>query len=148
MVLGLFVVVLAGIVAMAPTAGQVPPVYKLEGADRALVERVVAAEARGEPFEGMVAVAQVILDRLLHPVFPNTVAEVVMREFASPYRGVVTNEVKKAVSLVFDYGQRAFEGTLLYFMNPITASKNGAAWIRRNCNWVLTIGNHKFYNME
>lgn len=132
---------------MAPTAGQAPPAYRLGDGERTLIERVVAAEARGEPFEGMMAVAQVILDRLLHPTYPNTVEAVLLREFASPYRGFVASEVKKAVSLVFDHGHRVFEGTLLYFMNPLTASRAGAAWIKNNCNWVLTIGNHKFYNM-
>lgn len=45
--------------------------------DLALLARLVFAEARGEPFEGQVAVAAVLLNRVRHPEFPNTVAEAV-----------------------------------------------------------------------
>lgn len=39
--------------------------------------RLVWLEARGEPFEGQVAVVEVVLNRILSPSFPDTVAEVV-----------------------------------------------------------------------
>lgn len=39
--------------------------------------RLVWLEARGEPFEGQVAVVEVVLNRILSPSFPGTVEEVV-----------------------------------------------------------------------
>ena len=42
-----------------------------------LLARVISAEARGEPYSGQVAVGAVILNRVEHPSFPNTVAGVV-----------------------------------------------------------------------
>lgn len=39
--------------------------------------RLVWLEARGEPFEGQVAVVEVVLNRILSPLFPDTVDEVV-----------------------------------------------------------------------
>lgn len=39
--------------------------------------RLVWLEARGEPFEGQVAVVEVVLNRVLSPAFPDTVEEVV-----------------------------------------------------------------------
>ncbi len=46
-------------------------------ADLDLIARVVYAEAAGEPYEGKVAVAAVILNRVKSYLFPNTVAGVV-----------------------------------------------------------------------
>lgn len=137
--------------ALAPTGLYVkeqataPPYHHLAAADRVLVERVVTAEARGEPYQGMVAVAQVILDRLEHSRYPDHI-EGVIGEFADPYEGHIPDTVKAAVAAVFDYGERVTEEVLLFFMNPITASARGRAWIINNCQQVLTIGRHVFYN--
>jgi len=42
-----------------------------------LLARAVYSEARGEPYEGQVAIAAVILNRLSHSSFPNTIAGVI-----------------------------------------------------------------------
>ena len=42
-----------------------------------LLARVISAEARGEPYSGQVAVGAVILNRVGHPSFPNTIAGVI-----------------------------------------------------------------------
>ena len=42
-----------------------------------LLARVISAEARGEPYSGQVAVGAVILNRVNHPSFPNSIAGVV-----------------------------------------------------------------------
>ena len=42
-----------------------------------LLAKVISAEARGEPYNGQVAVGAVILNRVEHPSFPNTIAGVV-----------------------------------------------------------------------
>ncbi len=44
--------------------------------------KVVYAESNGEPFEGQVAVASVILNRLTYPRFPKTVEGVVKQSGA------------------------------------------------------------------
>jgi spore germination cell wall hydrolase CwlJ-like protein len=87
----------------------------LTGEARDIVERVVAAEARGEDLQGMMAVAQVIKDRSdlwdMHPV------DVVFAEgqFARPYEGEISDEVKLAVANVFDGGMRVFEEPTTHF---------------------------------
>ena len=43
--------------------------------DLKLMANAVYGEARGEPYEGQVAVAAVILNRVEHPDFPDTVSE-------------------------------------------------------------------------
>lgn len=119
--------------------------YWLTDAERELVERVVMAEARGETLQGQMAVAQVIYNRIMHDRFPNTVAAVIKQEFARPYKGTIFESVRLAVSAVFDMGIRVFVEDVHYFMNPVTASVNGAAWIRNNARIIAKIGNHEFY---
>ena len=41
-----------------------------------LLARMISAEARGEPYSGQVAVGAVILNRVKHPSFPNTISGV------------------------------------------------------------------------
>ena len=45
--------------------------------DVALLARTISAEARGEPYTGQVAVGAVILNRIEHPSFPDTLAGVI-----------------------------------------------------------------------
>jgi N-acetylmuramoyl-L-alanine amidase len=47
-----------------------------------LLAQAVYGEARGEPYDGQVAVAAVILNRLDSPTFPNTVAGVIFEPLA------------------------------------------------------------------
>ena len=49
---------------------------ELSPEDRELLARLVWLEARGEPWEGQVAVAEVVLNRMLSPEFPDTLSEV------------------------------------------------------------------------
>ena len=107
--------------------------------ERELIERVVAAEARGEEYIGMVAVAQTIKDR--GDLWGMTYTEVVNapNQYAPPYSGTISDEVKQAVSDVFDNGCRAFE-------EPITHFHSGSApyWANEKVNRG-TIGRHSFY---
>ena len=45
----------------------------------ALLARLISAEARGEPYAGQVAVGAVVLNRVEHPSFPNTISEVIFQ---------------------------------------------------------------------
>lgn len=45
--------------------------------DEQLIARAINGEARGEPYEGQVAVGAIILNRVQSPDFPNTVAGVI-----------------------------------------------------------------------
>src|SRR5699024_782557 len=57
------------------TAVNVPQGYSQNDID--LMANAVHGEARGEPYEGQVAVAAVILNRVKSPTFPNTTAGVI-----------------------------------------------------------------------
>ncbi len=89
--------------------------HKLSDEDRDLIERVVAAEARSQSYEGMVGVAQVIRERA--ECWGFTAREVVTakNQFAAPFRGEVSDEIKAAVSAVFDDGARVFAENTTHF---------------------------------
>ena len=45
--------------------------------DVQLLARIISAEARGEPYQGQVAVGAVVLNRVKHPSFPDTLSGVI-----------------------------------------------------------------------
>ena len=109
-----------------------------------LLARVISAEARGEPYSGQVAVGAVILNRVEHPAFPNTVAGVVYQPGA--FTCMVDGQIDQPVA---DSAYRAARDALngadpsggaIYYFNPSTAT---SAWI-----WsrplIKVIGSHRF----
>lgn len=113
--------------------------------DLQLLARVIAAEARGEPFEGQVAVAAVLLNRIKHPSFPNSLAEVVYQPLA--FESVMTGHIWGITDL--STAERAARAALsgwdptygaLYFWNP---SKPVSRWIWTR-KIIRSIGNHVF----
>ena len=109
-----------------------------------LLARVISAEARGEPYSGQVAVGAVILNRVEHPSFPNTVAGVVYQPGA--FTCMVDGQIDQPVA---DSAYRAARvalngadpsGGAIYYFNPSTAT---SAWI-----WsrplIKVIGSHRF----
>lgn len=109
-----------------------------------MLNRLVYAEGRGESYEGKVAIAAVVLNRLKSDSFPNTIQEVIMEKnsFAVVKNGALPNatdaETKKAV-LAALRGSDPTNGAL-YFFNPDTAT-SGWIWTRPQA---AVIGNHIF----
>ena len=109
-----------------------------------LLARVISAEARGEPYSGQVAVGAVILNRVEHPSFPNTIAGVVYQpgaftcmvdgQFNEPVAESAVRAARDALNGVDP------SGGAIYYFNPATAT---SSWI-----WsrplILQIGNHRF----
>lgn len=111
-----------------------------------LLARCVNGEARGEPYEGQVAVAAVILNRVKHPSFPNTIAGVIYqpRAFTATVDGQINvpidpnSTVYKACSDAMNGWDPS--GGAIYYYNPKTAT---SSWIFSR-PVVKTIGNHRF----
>lgn len=112
-----------------------------------LMAKVVYAESNCEPFEGKVAVASVILNRLKYPEFPKTVDGVVRQKgaFSCVRNGdinVVPDESSyKAVS-------QALQGSdptekAVFFYNPKIATSQWMKNIKKEN--IRTIGNHVFF---
>jgi len=109
-----------------------------------LLARLVYAEGRGEPYEGQVAIAAVVLNRVASPQFPHSVREVIFAPQAfSPVRNdslsQKSNEsTRKAVRDAVN-GIDPTHGSL-YFFNPNTATSKWI-WTRQQ---TVVIGNHSF----
>ena len=109
-----------------------------------LLARTISGEARGEPYEGQVAVGAVILNRVDNPNFPNTIAGVVYQKgaFDSVADGQInmtpTASARKAAQDALNGWDPS--GGCIYFYNPATSTSK---WI-----WsrpiVKTIGKHNF----
>jgi N-acetylmuramoyl-L-alanine amidase len=112
--------------------------------DKNLLARLVHAEAKGEPYDGKVAVATVVLNRVEHKQFPDTIKDVIYEKnaFEPVMNGSIDEpadkEAYKAVQeALTDQGN---DDELLYFYNPETATSD---WILTR-DVVKTIGNHAF----
>ena len=109
-----------------------------------LLARAINGEARGEPYEGQVAVGAVILNRVKHSGFPNTIAGVVYQSgaFDSVSDGQINLEptatARKAASDALNGWDPS--GGCIYFFNPATSTSKWI-WSRQI---VKTIGKHHF----
>lgn len=113
--------------------------YELTAAERDTVERVVMAEAGAEPFEGQIAVAQCILNACeLEDMRPD---EIVTEYQYTDKRPDPTDEVKAAVSAVFDCGETVTDAEILYFYAPALCT---SLW-HESQTYVMTIGGHRFF---
>lgn len=117
--------------------------------EKDLLERLVRAEAQGEPYAGKVAVATVVLNRVDHPGFPNTVHDVIYERTSTghyAFTPVANGQINKpadAESIRAVNEALAFRGQgsgSLYFYNPKTATNQ---WIKSRPITVI-IGNHVF----
>ncbi|MGI6702378.1 MAG: spore cortex-lytic enzyme [Christensenellales bacterium] len=114
------------------------------GSDEYLLAKVVYSEARGEPYTGMVAVAAVVLNRVRHPDFPNTISGVVYQPwaFTAVHDGQINltpNETSKRAARDALNGWDPTNGSLFYY-NPRTATNS---WIRSK-RVITVIGSHYF----
>lgn len=110
-----------------------------------LLARVISGEARGEPLLGQVAVGAVIINRVLHPSFPNTLQEVIYQpnQFSAVFDGQFNHAPTTASYIA---ARRALDGEdptmgSLYFYNPRTAIN--VAFFERVTK-TIEIGNHVF----
>lgn len=114
------------------------------------LSRIIHAEAQGEPYQGKVAVGNVILNRVRNGNFPNSIYGVVFdkqhgyTQFSPVIDGTIYNnpgrESIQAATEALN-GARPV-GEALYFLNPRKATN---FWIVHNRRYMKTIGDHDFY---
>ena len=105
---------------------------------------MVLHEARGEPYEGQVAVGAVVLNRVRSSSFPNTISGVIYQSGAfdvvrDGQINLTPNSTAKKAAQDALNGWDPSYGSIYYF-NPSTAT---SAWIWSRPH-VITIGNHRF----
>jgi len=109
-----------------------------------LLACAVHGEARGEPYIGKVAVAAVVLNRVRHPDFPNTIAGVIYQPLA--FTAVADGQInltpdEESLRAARD-AMNGWDPTYgaIYYYNPATATSK---WIfSRPVH--ITIGKHRF----
>jgi N-acetylmuramoyl-L-alanine amidase len=109
-----------------------------------LLARLISAEARGEPYEGQVAVGAVVLNRIKHPSFPSTMSGVIYQQGAfsciddGQFNEPVADSSYKAARDALNGWDPS--GGAIYYFNPATATSK---WI-----WsrplIIVIGKHRF----
>ena len=117
-----------------------------QSSDIQLMARAINGEARGEPYEGQVAVGAVILNRVKDSRFPNTIAGVIYQSGA--FTAVSDGQINVPIaenSTVYKAAEDAMNGWdptggCVYYFNPNTAT-NKWIWSRP---YVKTIGKHRF----
>jgi len=113
-------------------------------ADVELLAKVISAEARGESYEGQVAVGAVILNRVAHPSFPNSISGVVYQNGAfscvndSNWYAPVADSAKRAATDALN-GWDPSGGAVYYFNASKTSDK-----FMHSRPVIKVIGNHKF----
>lgn len=109
-----------------------------------LLAMLINGEARGETYEGQVAVGAVVLNRVEHPSFPNSIAGVIYQPQA--FTAIDDGQINAAIeSSCIRAARDALNGWdptggAIYYYNPVTATNR---WIRSR-PVITTIGKHVF----
>lgn len=138
------------VAAGVPTAGgsgllteeEVRATYSPE--DIELLARVINAEAYGQPYEGNVAVGAVVVNRMAHPWFPNTLREVIMQpgQFLVVWNGQINRAVHPDSRLAAIDALRGIDPSngALFFYNP----KKSTSTFWRDRPVTVVIADHTF----
>ncbi len=113
------------------------------------LSRIISAEAKGESLLGQIAVGNVVLNRVAHYSYPNTIYGVIFDKkhgtqfspvsFGTIYQQPTASSIIAAKICLEGY---SISNDILFFMNPRIATNN---WISQNRPFEFTIGNHDFY---
>ena len=113
-----------------------------------MLERIVQAEAGGSGYDGMLAVANVVLNRVKYERFPNTVEEVIFaqKQFTpisdGRYYTVTVSDTAKQVVADALNGARILDEDALYFCTPTAPGKG---WFETSLRKITYIAPHNFY---
>jgi len=122
--------------------------YAVSEEDMLLLQKVVMAEAEGEPYQGKVAVANVVLNRLRSANFPNTIKAVIYQK--SQFSPVANGRLKRvkpnqdsinAVNAALSGVKKVSDDT--YFFLSLKLAQD--LTVHHTRKYAKTIGNHTFY---
>ena len=111
--------------------------------------RIIYAESNTEPFEGKIAVGNVVLNRVRSGEFPNSIYDVIFdkkygTQFTPVDNGSIYNTpsedcIKAAKICLEGY---TLSDRILYFIDAVHASN---MWVANNREFAFILGNHTFY---
>lgn len=128
--------------------------YEMTEEEYQVLCRIVEAEAGGEDITGKMLVANVVLNRVDSPSFPDTVQRVVFQKDKGTYqfspirdgrykRVTVSEETREAVDKAL-LGEDISKGAL-YFACRKAANPDKMKWFDQNLEFLFTYGGHEFF---
>ncbi len=114
------------------------------------LSRIIYAEAGAEPFDGQIAVGNVVLNRVRDEVFPSNIYDVIFDrkygvQFTPTANGYIyrtpSEESVIAAKICLEGYSISYE--ILYFINAALATN---FWVPQNRDYVMTISGHDFYS--
>ncbi len=113
------------------------------------LSKIIHAEAEGESEKGLIAVGNVVLNRVKSNLFPNTIYGVIFdKKGGIQFEPVINGSIYRTPSYQsISAAKKALSGVntagkSLFFLNPKTAQ---SSWIVKNRTFYKSIGNHDFY---
>ncbi len=130
-------------------------VYEVSADDYEALLRIVEAEAGGEDANGKLLVANVVLNRVKHDKFPDTIEEVIMQQDKgttqfSPvangrfYTVEISDETIEVVNRAL-CGEDISQGAL-YFAARKYANPDRMRWFDNCLNFLFEYGGHEFFS--
>ena len=105
--------------------------------------------SQGEPMEGKIAVGNVVLNRVEHSTFPNTIYGVIFDrrygvQFTPAANGTIYNTpyYLSVIAAKICLEGETVSDKVIYFLEP---SLSTSFWIVENCTFAFEIGCHDFY---
>lgn len=111
----------------------------VSSSDLDLLAAIIYCEAGNQPYDGMVAVGAVVMNRVASPSFPNTISEVIYQsgQFTPASSGTLASALASGVpSTCYDAASAALAGE-----NPV----GSALYFNTGVGKGLQIGDHWFY---
>lgn len=138
---------LGHLIQKAPTQTNYQPSRATSTRDETyLLAQAIHGEARGEPYIGQVAIAAVILNRVEHPSFPNTISGVIYQPgaFTAVSDGQIYLTPDDSAFKAANDALAGWDpsGRAIYYYNPVTSTNR---WIFSRPT-IKQIGKHVFAN--
>ena len=112
------------------------------------LSRIIYAEARDQPLAGLIAVGNVVLNRVECDYFPHTVIDVIYDrdgtiQFDPAAAGALgePDDISVIAACLCLEGYNT-AGDCMYFVNP---DSGDAVWFDKELEFVMSIGDHDFY---
>ena len=113
------------------------------------LSRIISAESQGEPLLGQIAVGNVVLNRVKHRDYPNTIYGVIFdQKYGVQFSPIINGSIYRVPTYTAVLAAKiCLEGVsvsdrILFFMEP---SKSTSSWIYNNRPYAFTVANHYFF---
>ncbi len=114
------------------------------------LSRIISAESRGESLIGQIAVGNVVLNRVRHEQFPDSVYDVIFDtrfgvQFTPISNGTIYDTPAESAVIAAKICLEGYtvSDSIYYFLNKSAAQ---SLWVPQNRPYVMTIGAHSFYS--